>query len=120
MGSCAIYGLQELRGPSTRRLLCAFALGSFSTAIAALSSALLLKSRLSAVLGGWEMACHLDGVEVEDGMFFSIAMEQWQPNGKSRICNLNIIIIIIIIGLHVDWFVFGGCKMLSNILESLW
>ena len=56
----------------------------------------------------------LGWVEVGDGIFFSIAMEQWQQSGKSRICNLN----IIIIGLHVD--LFGGCKMLWNILESLW
>eukprot|EP00434_Breviolum_minutum_P021127 symbB.v1.2.018640.t1/scaffold1496.1/size115469/4 len=71
--------LQELRGPSTRRLLCAFALGSFSTAIAALSSALLLKSRLSAVLGGWEMACQaisaLASKNIGSGMNF-IAVAQ--------------------------------------------
>jgi len=71
--------LQELRGPSTRRLLCAFTLGAFSTAIAALSSALLLKSRLSAVLGGWEMACQaisaLASKNIGSGMNF-IAVAQ--------------------------------------------
>ena len=50
---------EELRGPATRRLLGAFAVGALSTIVAALLAALLLRQPLSAALGGWEAARNL-------------------------------------------------------------
>ena len=47
---------QELRGAPARRLLGAFSLGALCTICAALISALLLRSRLIATLGGWATA----------------------------------------------------------------
>lgn len=48
--------LKELRGAPARRLLGAFSLGALCTICAALISALLLRSRLIATLGGWATA----------------------------------------------------------------